>query len=161
TGRPVARPSRASRTPAGRERSPACTRRSTRSTRASTRGTCCTHGEAAGRCTPSVSTWSRRTRSARGGGTWTATCAAAGPSSPRADVRRLTRRELLGGAAAGALAAAGIYELVDQLAGSPNRAAAGPLRPEQHIFDAGTVHDNGVKVVVPPLHHQVVTAKLK
>ena len=38
---------------------------------------------------------------------------------------RLTRRRLLGGAAAGALAAAGIYELVDQLAGSPQRTAAG------------------------------------
>src|SRR5215510_8604635 len=74
---------------------------------------------------------------------------------------RLTRRELLGGAAAGALAAAGIYELVDQLAGSPKRAAAGPLRPEQHLFDAGKVVDNGVEVVVPPLHHQVVTAELK
>jgi hypothetical protein len=73
---------------------------------------------------------------------------------------RLTRRELLGGAAAGALAAAGIYELVDQLAGSPKRAAAGPLPPEQHFFDAGKVVDNGVEVVVPPLHHQVVTAKL-
>jgi hypothetical protein len=74
---------------------------------------------------------------------------------------RLTRRELLGGAAAGVLAAAGVYELVDQFATSPSRHAAGPLPPEQHLLDLGTVVDNGVEVVVPPLHHQVVTAKLK
>ncbi len=48
---------------------------------------------------------------------------------------RLTRRRLLGGAAAGALAAAGIYELVDQLAGSPQRSAAAGVAPEQHLLD--------------------------
>jgi hypothetical protein len=75
---------------------------------------------------------------------------------------RLTRRRLLGSAAAGALAAAGIYELVDQLTGSPRRssAAAGP-GPEQHLLDGlSVVVDSGVEVVVPPLHHQVVTATL-
>jgi hypothetical protein len=75
---------------------------------------------------------------------------------------RLTRRALLGSAAAGALAAAGIYELVDQLAGSPARPRAGALPPEQHLLDGvGIVVDNGVEVVVPPLHHEVVTAKLR
>ncbi len=75
---------------------------------------------------------------------------------------RLTRRALLGGAAAGALAAAGIYELVDQLAGSPARPAAGALPPEQHLLDGlGIVVDNGVEVIVPPLHHEVVTARLR
>ena len=75
---------------------------------------------------------------------------------------RLTRRALLGSAAAGALAAAGIYELVDQLAGSPARPAAGALPPEQHLLGGmGIVVDNGVEVIVPPLHHQVVTAKLR
>ena len=74
---------------------------------------------------------------------------------------RLTRRALLGGAAAGALAAAGIYELVDQLAGSPARPPAGALPPEQHLLDVGTVVDNGVDVIVPPLHHEIVTAKLR
>lgn len=75
---------------------------------------------------------------------------------------RLTRRQLLGGAAAGALAAAGIYELVDQLAGSPERAAPGGLMPEQHLLDGvRVVVDNDVEVLVPPLHHQVVTAKLR
>jgi hypothetical protein len=74
---------------------------------------------------------------------------------------RLTRRELLGGAAAGALAAAGIYELVDNLAGSPARPAAGPLPQEQHVLGGlEVVVDNGVEVIVPPLHHEVVTARL-
>ena len=72
---------------------------------------------------------------------------------------RLTRRKLLAGGAGAALAAAGIYELVDQLGGSPSRPAAGRLPPEQHLLDGvRIVEDNGVEVVVPPLHHQLVTA---
>jgi hypothetical protein len=75
---------------------------------------------------------------------------------------RLTRRQLLGGAAAGALGAAGIYELVDQLTESPQRAPAGTLPVEQHLL-AGmkTIEHEGVEVIEPPLHHQVVTAKLR
>jgi hypothetical protein len=75
---------------------------------------------------------------------------------------RLTRRQLLGGAAAGALGAAGIYELVDQLTESPERAPAGTLPAEQHLL-AGmkTIEHEGVEVIEPPLHHQVVTAKLR
>ncbi len=73
---------------------------------------------------------------------------------------RLTRKELVGGAAAAtALAAAGIYRLVDQLTAPPARVAAGPLFPEQHLLDGiRVVRDNGIEVLVPPLHHQVVTA---
>jgi hypothetical protein len=76
---------------------------------------------------------------------------------------RLTRKELLGAAAAGALGAAGIYELVDQLAESPERAAAGVLPREQHLLGGGmkTFEHEGVEVIEPPLHHQVVTAKLR
>jgi hypothetical protein len=75
---------------------------------------------------------------------------------------RLTRRQLLGAAAAGALGAAGIYELVDQLTESPERAPAGTLPAEQHLL-AGmkTIEHEGVEVIEPPLHHQVVTAKLR
>ena len=75
---------------------------------------------------------------------------------------KLTRKELLGGAAAGALGAAGIYELVDQLAESPPRAEAGELREEQYLLSGAKVltHE-GVEVVEPPLHHQVVTARLR
>jgi hypothetical protein len=75
---------------------------------------------------------------------------------------KLTRRQLLGGAAAGALGAAGVYELVNQLTGpSPERAAAA-LRPrEQHVLDGvRIIRDGGVEVLVPPLHHEVVTAKV-
>jgi hypothetical protein len=75
---------------------------------------------------------------------------------------RLTRRALLGSAAAGALTAGGVYELVDRLAGSPKRPAAGELDPEQHLLQGvRIIEDNGVEVVVPPLHHQVVTATVK
>ena len=76
---------------------------------------------------------------------------------------KLTRRQVLAGAAAGALGAAGAYELVDRLAGSsPDRGAAGPLPPEQHVLDGvRTVTDNKVEVMVPPLHHEVVTARVR
>ena len=73
---------------------------------------------------------------------------------------KFTRRQALAGAAAGALSAAGVYELVDRLAGSsPRRVAAGALPPEQHVLDGlRVITDNGVEVTLPPLHHQVVTA---
>ena len=76
---------------------------------------------------------------------------------------KLTRRQALAGAAAGALGAAGIYELVDKFAGrTPQRAAAGPFPPEQHVLDGvRTITDNAVEVLVPPVHHEVVTAKVK
>jgi hypothetical protein len=74
---------------------------------------------------------------------------------------KLTRRQLLGGAAAGALGAAGIYELVDELADAPERAAAGELREEQYLLEGMKLltHED-VEVVEPPLHHQVVTAQI-
>lgn len=75
----------------------------------------------------------------------------------------LTRRRFLTGAAAAGLSAAGLYELVDRLAAPPKRslAAAAP-QPEQHVL-AGqqVVTDEGIEVIVPPLHHEVVTAKLR
>jgi hypothetical protein len=75
---------------------------------------------------------------------------------------RLTRKQLVGGAAASALAAAGIYELADRLASAPARVPTGPRAPEQHLLDGmRVVTDNGVEVLVPPLHHQVVTATLR
>ena len=74
---------------------------------------------------------------------------------------RLTRGQLLGGAAGGALAAAGGYALVDRLTGAPERASTVGHPPEQHVLDGVQfVVDNGVEVLVPPLHHQVVTAQL-
>jgi hypothetical protein len=76
---------------------------------------------------------------------------------------RLTRRQALVGAAAGALGAAGIYELVDQLSGEAPKRAAGTPRPiEQHLLDSiAVIEDNGVEVVVPPLHHRLVTANVR
>jgi hypothetical protein len=75
---------------------------------------------------------------------------------------RLTRKQLVGGAAASALAAAGIYELADRLGSAPARVSTAPRPPEQHLLDGiRVVRDNRVEVLVPPLHHQVVTATLR
>ncbi|HWX08905.1 MAG TPA: hypothetical protein VNY33_02910, partial [Gaiellaceae bacterium] len=75
---------------------------------------------------------------------------------------RLTRGRFLGGAAVAALGGAGVYELVDQLTGAPKRAVAlSTLPKEQHLIDLGTVQSEGVEVVVPPLHSEVVTGTLK
>jgi hypothetical protein len=75
---------------------------------------------------------------------------------------KLTRKDVLVGAAAGVVGASGIYELVDKLAGAaPIRAATGPRPPEQHLLNGiRVVRDNGVEVLVPPLHHEIVTARL-
>src|SRR5437879_2089091 len=77
---------------------------------------------------------------------------------------RMTRRQLVAGAAAGAAAAGGagfgLYELVDRLTGKPvrRRDAGSALPREQHVLDGLAVIDqDGVEVVVPPLHHAVVT----
>jgi hypothetical protein len=74
---------------------------------------------------------------------------------------RLTRRQFVAGGA-GALAAAGVYGLVDHLTESPERGPARVLPSEQHALGRlEIVMDNGVEVVVPPLHHEVVTAVLR
>jgi hypothetical protein len=74
---------------------------------------------------------------------------------------RLTRRQFVAGGA-GALTAAGIYGLVDKLTGAPPRGPAVALPSEQHVLGKlQIVVDNGVEVVVPPLHHEVVTAVLR
>ena len=78
---------------------------------------------------------------------------------------RLTRRQALAGAATGALGAAGVYELVDRLAGPSERKSAPEsaehARPEQHVLGGvQVIVDDGVEVVVPPLHHEVVTARV-
>jgi hypothetical protein len=75
---------------------------------------------------------------------------------------KLTRREVLAGGAAAAIGATGIYELVDRLAGdSPARPADVSAAAEQHLLDGiRVVHLDGVEVLVPPLHHEIVTARL-
>ena len=75
---------------------------------------------------------------------------------------RLTRRQVIVGAAAGAVGATGIYELVDQLTGStPQRASTATVFPEQHLLDGIRIVDSeGVEVLVPPLHHEILTARV-
>jgi hypothetical protein len=71
-----------------------------------------------------------------------------------------TRRRFLGGAAAAVLGGAGIYELVEQLGASPKRPTSAPAGPvaEQHLIDLRTTQSEGVEVIVPPLHSEIVTA---
>ncbi len=76
----------------------------------------------------------------------------------------LTRRELLDSAGASALAASGVYGLVERLAGTPTRpSAVVPAHlPEQHILQALViVVDDGVEVFLPPLHSLVVTGRVR
>ena len=78
--------------------------------------------------------------------------------------RELTRESFLRRSALGALAASGLYGLVDTLAPPQARAlASGPRHPtEQHVLHGlRIVRENGVEVVVPPRHHQIVTAMLR
>ena len=35
------------------------------------------------------------------------------------------------------------------------------MPPEQHVIDLGLVESEGVAVVVPPLHHEIVTATVE
>ena len=75
---------------------------------------------------------------------------------------KLTRRQVLVGAAAGAVGATGIYELVDQFTGdSPKRLSGATTFPEQHLLDGVRVVDSeGIEVLVPPLHHEILTARV-
>ncbi len=78
----------------------------------------------------------------------------------------LTRRQLIVGGAGTALGAAlggaGIYELVDRIADASGRPA---LRrgsgAEQHVVTLDQVVHQGVDVLVPPLHNEVVTAAVR
>lgn len=80
----------------------------------------------------------------------------------------LTRRHFIRGTigiagAAAALSATGIYSLLDALAQRPPTEAAGDdaLPPEQHrILELRTTREQGKTILIPPLHHQVVTATL-
>jgi hypothetical protein len=63
------------------------------------------------------------------------------------------------GGAAAALGATGFYGLVDRVAGAAPVRPRGRLLPEQHLLDGlRIVRHEGIEVLVPPLHHEVVTA---
>jgi hypothetical protein len=56
----------------------------------------------------------------------------------------------------------GLYRLVDRTAHKPVRSlASSPPPVEQHVLRGlAVVRDDGVEVVVPPLHHRIVTARV-
>jgi hypothetical protein len=81
---------------------------------------------------------------------------------------KISRRGFLQRAGAitiGSLAARGIYEVLDEVAGGPQRAEAAPVIrrfQEQYLIDQiEVIVNNGVTVAIPPLHNDVFTAKLK
>ena len=82
----------------------------------------------------------------------------------RSSLMKLTRRQALAGAAAGAVGASGIYEL-----DRPARAARTPRarrprrrgRPSSICSTAsGSCSRDGIEVLVPPLHHEIITARV-
>src|SRR4051812_13191974 len=74
----------------------------------------------------------------------------------------LTRRQVVGVAAAAALDLAGLYRLVDRFAAPPPARAAHTRPPEQHLLPGvRIVREEGVEVLVPPLHHEVLTAVVR
>jgi hypothetical protein len=83
------------------------------------------------------------------------------------DQRRTSRRAFLKHAAiaAGAVSARGVYGLLDDLLPTPLARAANTAatRPsEQYLIDGlDVVADNGVEVIIPPLYHDIITAKLE
>ena len=76
---------------------------------------------------------------------------------------RLTRRRLVTGALVTALGGVGLTRFVDRLTAKSALPSHDLPRvgAEQHLVQsARVVIDDGVEVVVPPLHHRVVTAKV-
>ena len=76
---------------------------------------------------------------------------------------RLTRRRFLGGAAAAAVGGAGIYELVDQLDACADaaRSPAPTAAASSTSSTSRSSQSEGVEVLVPPLHSEIVTATLE
>ena len=74
----------------------------------------------------------------------------------------LSRRELLKRGAV-ALAAGNVYSLLDGLAAPPVRAATNAARAREQYVMPGlrVVQEIGIDVIVPPLHHRVVTARVR
>lgn len=76
---------------------------------------------------------------------------------------KATRRDAIVGAAGVVAGAAGLYGLVERLTDTPSRpvSAPSPSGPEQHLLEGVAVRqDNGAEVLVPPLHHELVTARV-
>ena len=75
---------------------------------------------------------------------------------------RLTRRRFVAGAVVAALGGLGVENLLDRLTGRPRPLPTGRRPVEQHVLQrAQVVVDDGVEVLVPPLHHRVVTARVR
>ena len=74
----------------------------------------------------------------------------------------LSRRELLRRGLA-AVAGGNVYSLVDGLTAPPARAALTAALPSEQYLLGGlrVVNELGIDVIIPPLHHRVVTARVR
>ena len=75
---------------------------------------------------------------------------------------KLTRRQFTAALAAAATDPFALYRLIDRTAEKPTRKVTAGLPPvEQHLLrNLEVVRDDGVEVIVPPLHHRVITARV-
>jgi hypothetical protein len=75
---------------------------------------------------------------------------------------KLTRKQFTAALGAAAVDPAALYRLVEHTAQKPKRQSLTGSAPlEQHLLrDVRIVRDDGVEVIVPPLHHRVITARV-
>jgi deferrochelatase/peroxidase EfeB len=75
---------------------------------------------------------------------------------------KLNRRQFAAAMAAAAADPSALYRLIDRIAEKPARKDPGrPPQPEQHLLHGlDVIRDGGVEVLVPPLHHRVITARV-
>jgi hypothetical protein len=75
---------------------------------------------------------------------------------------KLNRRQFAAAMAAAAADPSALYRLIDRIADKPGRKDLwGPPPPEQHLLRGlEVIRDGGVEVIVPPLHHRVITARV-
>lgn len=73
-----------------------------------------------------------------------------------------TRKQFAAALAAAAVDPSALYRLVEHIAQKPTRQGQTGRPPvEQHLLrDVQIVRDDGVEVLVPPLHHRVITARV-
>ena len=75
----------------------------------------------------------------------------------------LTRQQFAAGLALAAADPRGLYRLIDRRAHKPVRSSSSAPPPrEQHLLrDLTVIREDGVEVIVPPLHHRAVTARVE
>jgi hypothetical protein len=76
---------------------------------------------------------------------------------------KLTRRQFAAGLALATADPRGLYRLIDRMAHKPVRSSSlsSPVLEQHLLRDLAVIREDGVEVIVPPLHHRVVTARVE